>query len=173
YNMLDFVPIYENNGARLRKEDLNQEVTTLLIPDHLKENTKNILHSFYNGQSFEVRFIQSNQEHFDILDPIRMVLNAVYMLTPVENNIYYTNGEVLFDEKAVTVVEQKMADYGFDQGTISLTKLSVEYEKTADELKLAFICDGLLWVMDAVCFFTIAISGGVAFYRFHKRKLCR
>lgn len=170
YNMLDFVPIYETNGVRLRKEDLNQQVTTLLIPDHLRENTENILHSFNDGQSFEVRFIQSNQEHFDILDPSRRVLNAKYMLTPPENNIYYTNGEVLFDEKAVTVVEQKMTDSGFDPGTISLTKLSAEYEETADELKVAFVCDGLLWVMDAVYFFTMVISGGVAFYRFRKKR---
>lgn len=169
YNMLDFVPIYDTNGVRLRKEDLNQQVTTLLIPNHLKENTENILHNFYDGQSFEVRFIQSNQEHFDILDPSRRVLNAKYMLTPLENNIYYTNGEVLFDDNAVTVIEQKIANSGFDQGTISLTKLSANYEETKDEMKVAFVCDGLLWVINGVYFLTMVISGGVAFFRFRKK----
>lgn len=173
YNMLDVVPIYESNGVRLRKEDFNQEITTLLIPDHLKENTENILQNFYGGQSFEVRFIQSNQEHFDILDPSRRVLNAKYMLTPVEKNIYYTNGEVLFDENIATVVEQKLDDYGFNQGTVSLKTLSADYGMIEDELKLAFICDGLLWVMDAVYFFTVVIFGGSAFYRFRKKKICR
>lgn len=173
YNMLDFVPVYNNNGVRLRKEDFNQEATTLLIPENLKESTENILQDFYGGQSFEVCFIQSNQEYFDILDPSRKVLNAKYMLTPVEKSIYYTNGEVLFDEKIATVMSQKLDDYGFDQGTISLKKLSVDYGTIEDELKLAFICDGLLWVIDAVCFFTMVIFGGAAHYRFRKRKICR
>lgn len=171
YNMLDFVPIYESNGAQLRKEDLNQKVTTLLIPDHLKEDAEKILNNFYGGQSFEVRFIQSNQVHFDILDPSRRVLNAKYMLTPVERKIYYTNGEVLFDDNAITVIEQKMADYGFDPGSISLTRLSTDYEMIGDELKLAFVCDGLLWTMDALCFFAMTIFGGFTFYRLCKRKI--
>ncbi len=173
YNMLDFVPIYGSNDVRLKKEDFNQEATTLLLPDHLKENTDDILQNFYDGQSFEVRYIQSNQEHFDILDPSQRVLNAMYMLTPVEKNIYYTNGEVLFDEKAIPTVEQKLADYGFDQGTISLKKLSVDYGEIEDELKLALIGDGLLWFMNAAYFFTAVISCGTAFCGLRKRKIYR
>lgn len=169
YNMLDYVPIYESNGTRLGKEDFNQGVTTLLIPEHLKENTENILQNFYNGQSFEVYFIQSNQEHFDILDPSRKVLNAKYMLTPVEKNIYYTNGEVLYDEDIATVIEQILGDYGFDQGTISLKKLSEDYEVIGDELKLNLIGDGLLWSIDTLFFFSVTFFGGIAFCSFRKK----
>lgn len=171
YNMLDFVPIYENSGAQLKKEDLNQEVTTLLIPEHLKDNTEDILRNFYGGQFFDVRFIQSNQEHINILDPSQRVLNAKYVLTPVEKSIYYTNGKVLFAENIAAYVEKKLNDYGFDHGTISLKKLSVDYGMIADELKLAFVCDGLLWIINALCFFTIIIDGLSIIIKFRRKEV--
>lgn len=171
YNMLDFVPIIDTEGKLLRKEDFHWDETTLLIPENQKEKTEDILGSFYYGQSFKVRFIQSNQEHYDILDPSRKTLNAIYMLKPVERNIYFhTDGEVLYDENAAAVVAQKLEDYGLDQGTVFLKKLSAYYGEIGDELKLALVCNGLFWVMDGVFFVTAAVFGGTALYRFCKRK---
>lgn len=93
------------------------------------------------------------------------------MLKPVERNIYFhTDGEVLYDENAAAVVAQKLEDYGLDQGTVSLKKLSAYYGEIGDELKLALVCDGLFWVMDGVFFVTAAVFGGTALYRFCKRK---
>lgn len=145
--MLDYIPIYGNNGVRLRAESFHQETTTLLIPDHLKDSAGKIVQAFYGGKDFDVYFIQSYQEHFDLLDPLQKVINAIYMLTPIEKDIYYTNGRVLFGQNSTPVVEQKLHDYGFDEGTISLNKLSTDYEIIEDDLKLVMIGDGLMWIM--------------------------
>lgn len=76
---------------------------------------------------------------------------------------------MLFDENTARVIERKLDDFGFDQGTISLMKLSADYERIEGELILALIFDGLMWIMDAVCFFTVTIFGGVVCCRLRKK----
>lgn len=169
YNMLDYIPIYGDDGVQLYPEMFNQEVTTLLIPEHLKDNAKKIAQDFYGSQDFNIYFIRSNQEHFDILDPRQKVVNAMYMLTPIEKDIYYTNGRVLFGKNSVAVVAQKLRDYRFDEGTILLNKLSTDYEMIADDLKLVVFGEGLLWIMDLICCITALFWGRRYFLHIMKK----
>lgn len=159
YNMLDYIQIYGDDGVQLCPQMFHQEVTTLLIPENLKDNSAQIARNFYGSEDFNIGFIQSNQEHFDILDPRKKVVNAIYMLTPIEKDIYYTNGRVLFGKNSVAVVAKRLRDCKFDAGTISLNELSTDYEMIRDDLKLVVISNGLLWIMDFICCIT-ALSMG-------------
>lgn len=168
YNMLDYVPIIASDGARVNAANFDSSETTILVPEHLKKDVKTIQQKFYDGESFNVTFIQDNQVHFDILDPSYKVSNAMYILTPVEKDIYYTNGRVLFDSQTAVVVEAKLDEHGFDRGTISLTKLSDDYKSFEEGLRSSLISSGFFIIVNGLFYISTLSFGAHSFLAFKR-----
>ena len=119
YSMLPYVSIYSDNGEILSSDDFDTNKATLLIPVNLGNKAEEIASMFSEGD-MDVQYIASNQEHYNLLNPLQKAWNAIYVLKPVERDIYFNGGRVLFDEGVINEVNGYLEEVGIDSGTVSL-----------------------------------------------------
>lgn len=171
YNMLDFVPVYSDNGQLITKENFDCNSTTILIPSNLSDRTEEIVANFGATTSVKVRYIKSNQEHSNFLNPAEETYNAIYYLAPIERNIYFNNGRVLFHKDIIADIENHLIDNGIDSGTVSLVNVSSDYQKTISNLKLKLIDDLQFLLVNSLSFLLSVIAIGTVYCEFRKKEI--
>lgn len=171
YNMLDFIPIYSDNGQLITKESFDCNSTTILIPSNLSERTEEIVANFNATTSVKVRYIKSNQEQGNFLNPAEKTYNAIYYLTPIERNIYFNNGRMLFHKDIIADIENHLIENGIDSGTVSLVNVSSDYQKTISNLKLKLIDDLQFLLVNSLSFLLAVIAIGIVYCEFRKEEI--
>ena len=171
YNMLDFVSIYSTEGQLIDKGDFDCNSITILIPSNLLERTEEIVAGFNADTSVKVRYIESNQEHSNYLNPSEKTYNAIYFLAPIGRDIYFNNGRVLFHEDVIEDIESCLIENGIDSGTVSLVNLSSDYQKTLSNLNLKLIDDLQFLLVNLLSFLLSVVAIGTVYCEFRKKEL--
>lgn len=171
YNMLDFIPIYSDKGEIIDKNSFDRSSATILIPSDLSEKTEEIVDGFGENTTVKVRYIQSGQEHYNFLNPIEKTYNAIYFLKPIERNIYFNNGRVLFHQDIIGDMQKYLSDNKIDQGTVTLVNLSSDYQKIISNLNLKLIDDLQFLIVNAISFLLSMIAIGVVYCEFRKKEI--
>lgn len=170
YSMLPYVSIYSDNGVLLSSNDFDTEKTTLLIPENLAANTEEIV-SMFAERDMKVKYVASNQGYYNLLNPLNKSWNVIYILKPVERGIYFNGGRVLFDEGVINEVNTYLTEAGIDRGTVSLVKLSSDYEKVVDSTHLRMMDDLQFLVVNALSFLLAVVAISVTFCEFRKKEI--
>lgn len=171
HNMLDYVKIYSTDNKLISKNEVDANKNTVLLPYNLKLNTNEILMGINDFEKAEIKYIKEGQKHYNLLIPEQVVYNAVYLLTPVENNIYYNGGRLIFDEKSNMQIDNYLTEIGADRGTISIVQLESDYNKIIDNLWLIFI-DNLQFMIINILSYTLSILAvSIAYCEYRKKEL--
>ena len=170
YNMLDFKPVYSDKGEIIDKNSFNWNSTTILIPISLSEQTEEIVAGFGENTAPKVRYIQSGQEHFNFLNPVEKTYNAVYFLIPIEKDIYFNNGRVLFHKDIIVDIQKYLSDNKIDKGTVTLVNLYSDYQKTISNLNLKLIDDLQFLIVNTLSFLLSVVAIGVVYCEFRKKE---
>jgi len=171
YNMLDFIPVYSDKGERIDQDSFDCNSTTILIPSNLSERTEEIAAGFGENTTVKVRFIESGQEHCNFLNPVEKTYNAIYFLKPIERDIYFNNGRVLFHKDIITDMEKYLSENKIDSGTATLVNLSSDYQKVLGNLDLKLIDDLQFLIVNALSFLLSVIAIGVVYCEFRKKEI--
>lgn len=171
YNMLDFIPIYSDEGKIIDKDNFDGSSTTILIPSDLSESTKEIVSKFNENTTLKVRYIKSGQEYYNFLNPSETSYNTIYYLEPIEKNIYYNNGRVLFHKEIIADIQKFLSENKIDSGTVSLVNLSSDYQKSISNLKLKLIEDLQFLIVNSLSFLLSVIAIGIVYCEFRKKEI--
>lgn len=171
YNMLDFIPIYSDGGKIIDKDSFDCSSTTILIPSDLSDSTKEIVSKFNENTTLKVRYMKSGQEYYNFLNPVETSYNTIYYLEPVEKNIYFNNGRVLFHKEIITEIQKYLSENKIDSGTATLVNLSSDYQKSISNLKLKLIEDLQFLIVNLLSFLLSVIAIGIVYCEFRKKEI--
>lgn len=171
YNMLNFIHIYTTSGDLVSQKSCAWDGTTLLIPEHLSHDLEGIINRFSNQTTYKVRFIQSDQEHYNLLHPMQKAYNVIYVLSPVQKNIYPNNGHVLFDNEVKSQVESILHGAGINKGSVYLRDLKAHYETIENTLVLEIIHNVEKCILNIFTYAISLIAIAVAFFEYRKKEL--
>lgn len=171
YNMLDYIHVYTTRGDLISQESCAWDGITLLIPEHLSHGVERIINGFSNEATYKVRFIQSNQEHYSLLYPMQKAYNVIYVLSPVQKNIYANNGYVFFDNKIKSQVETILNEAGIDEGSVSLRDLETHHETIENTLVLKLFHKIKKCILNMFSYAISLTAIAVVFFEYRKKEL--
>ena len=171
YNMLDFISIYSDEGEIIDKDSFDCSLPTILLPSNLSERTEEIVSNFGESTIVNVRYIESGQEYSNFLNPVEKAYNAIYYLKPIERNIYFNNGRVLFHKDIIADIQAYLTQNKIDSGTVSLVNLSSDYQKTIGNLNLKLIDDLQFLIVNLLSFLLSVITIGIVYCEFRKKEI--
>lgn len=171
YNMLDYIPIYSDEGKVIDKECFDNSLPAVLLPDNLSDKTEEVVSHFEDSTNVQVLYTESGQEHSCFLRPSEKVYNAIYYLRPIEKDVYFNNGYVLFHKDIITDVQRGITENEIDSGTVTLVNLSSNYQLTISNIRLRLIDDSLFLAVNLVSFLLAVIAIGIVYCEFRKKEI--
>lgn len=171
YNMLDYITIYSDNGELLKKDSFDYNADTILIPSNLADKTEEILSAYYMSTNINVCYIESGQEHVNLLYPNTKAYNAIYYLKPIERSIYYNSGQVLYHEDIIDDIKNNLEINNIDSGTVTLINLSTDNQITIDNSYLRLIEDLQFFSVNLLSFILSVIAIGIVYCEFRKKEI--
>ncbi len=170
YNMLDYIPVYSDNGEQLKKTDFDCTADTILIPSNLTDKTEEIVSVYGNKADIKVCYIESGQEHINFLYPNTKTYNAIYYLKPIERSIYVNGGEVLYHEDIIDEIQSVLDENKIDSGTVNLVCLSSDNQILIGNATLRLIDDMQYFLVNLMSFVLSVIAIGIVYCEFRKKE---
>lgn len=171
HNMLDYIPIYSENGELLKKDDFDRNTEVLLIPSNLKDKTDEILSKYRNKDNIQVSYIERGQEHINFLYPGTSFYNAIYYLKPIERSLYVNGGEVLYHQDIIDDIQNILEKNNIDSGTVNLICLSSDNDIIINNAYLELSTHLQYFLVNFMSFILSVVAIGIVYCEFRKKEI--
>nr|WP_297934236.1 hypothetical protein [uncultured Lachnoclostridium sp.] len=171
FNMLNYIKIYDEQGHIIKSKDISANSNVYLVPEHLKSSISDVMSYYETQEDKKIIYIKDGQVVDDILIPGYYVYDSVFRLGQTKKVLYLNNGEVLYTEKGIKILERELEKLGLDKGSFSIEPMSMDYNIFKANVQLD-ICESLFkLIINFASYILCIISICIIYLELRKKEL--
>lgn len=165
YNMIEKLGI--KFADKEIQDKIDKSTTTVMIPQYLKAEKKNVLNQLYMEKNTNVIFIRNDQNIADILYPGEYFYDPIIVVTPLKKQLYINAGEVLYDKEGAKEISTFLIQRNYGKSRVAVQSIKMDIQSYLSARYVDFY-EAILWMivsMIAFCFTSFALVISIIEYR--------
>lgn len=170
-NLLTILQIKDENGKYLQPMGLKKNEECILIPQHLRQYTKEIRKNLACRKEAGVYYVEDGQTYEDLLWPGKKNFDSIVLVHGLNKKLYLNGEEVLYKKNVAKKMKEQLKKMKIDDGSIRIASRESEIQELISSAKIDaweavyfLVIDGLFYVLSVMTVVTI-------YFEFHKKQL--